>query len=136
MRVVIAGGPRTGKTTFSERMRTHMEAERDGRSVLTHHTDSLIGKLDWSQVSEHVAKVWMQTSGPWIIEGVSAVRALRKALKYNPLDAPCDALYMLGTPFVTLTPMQLKMSSDIWNHFHEIQAELVRRGVKIIRRDS
>jgi broad-specificity NMP kinase len=86
MRVCIVGGPRTGKTTLASTMLDPL------------HTDDLIGALDWSAVSEIIATQWMSKSGPWVIEGVALVRALRKWLERNAAGKPCDRVIVLRTP--------------------------------------
>ena len=90
-RVVIAGGPNTGKTTLADKI---------GRPN-TQHTDDLIGTYDWSGVSAHVAESWMAQPGPWVIEGVATVRALRKRMELSP-ERPCDVLIWLTVGIVTV----------------------------------
>ena len=81
-RVILAGGPRTGKSTLAIRA-----GERFGREV--HFGDALIDQMEWSDCSQEVSE-WFDKSGDWIIEGVVTPRALRKWFARNPgkkLDA-------------------------------------------------
>lgn len=126
-RVVIAGGPRTGKSTVAVRA-----GERHGRAVK--HADSLIGKLDWSEASKEVSQ-WVGESGEWIVEGVSAPRALRKWLDANP-DKKLDATVVhFRDPVQIQSDGQRTMAKGVETVWQEILPELQRRGVTIIERD-
>lgn len=124
MRTVVLGGPGTGKTTT---------ADAAGRSTGTPvlHTDDLIPGRTWSAVSDVVAG-WLDRAGPWIIEGVAAVRALRKWLDANPDGAPCDrVLYLARPPFRPPSRGQASMAAGIETIWREIEPELRARGVEV-----
>lgn len=120
-RIVITGGPRTGKTTLAEMLREHPDVE-------VFHTDETIG-LGWSAASEEVA-TWFDFTDPWIIEGVAAVRALRKWLATHP-GRPCDVVYWLEEPVCERTPGQIAMANGCVTVWFGIVDELRARGVKI-----
>ena len=115
MRLVICGGPKTGKTTLG------------GPDAL--HTDDLIATHGWSQDSQHIADDWLERPGPWTIEGVTAVRGLRKWLRANPEGKPCDKALLLTVPHVELTPKQASMAKGIATVWDEIATDLRSRGV-------
>jgi hypothetical protein len=125
-RLVICGVPRSGKTTLAARM--HPQAA--GR---IRHTDDLIS-FGWSRASEIVAAQWFTLSGPWVVEGVAAVRALRKWLRAHPEGAPCDRVIWCNAPHVALTPGQETMAKGARTVWNEIAAELEGRGVVVERR--
>ncbi len=122
-RVVVAGGCRTGKTTLADKWgRDH--------GVLVRHTDELI-HLGWSQASDAAAK-WFDEKGPWLIEGVAAVRALRKwAAVHHRDELPCDVLVYLSRPLEPLTPGQQSMNRGVQTIWDQIMPDLARRGVEI-----
>jgi hypothetical protein len=129
-RVVLAGGPRTGKTTLAETI----GALFGGR---VYKTDDLIDSHDWSEASAECAR-WMKASpGPWIVEGVAAVRALRKWLDLNPTGTPCELVIWMGTPVVRRTPGQETMAkgcATVWNGKpgeRGVLARLLDRGVMV-----
>lgn len=122
--MVLAGGPKTGKSTLSERI-----AEILGTTPL--HTDDLMGQLDWSAASAEVARWMSKLPAPWCIEGVSTVRALRKALS-GTSRRPCDVLVVLTEPKVPTTPGQQVMARGVHTVLHGIRPELVARGVEIV----
>jgi len=120
-RVIICGIPRSGKTTLALKM---------GGNVM--HTDSLIGKGDWSEESRIVSDDWMAQSGDWVIEGVTALRAMRKWLKNNPQGKPCEVVYWSEEAKEPLSAGQRAMGVGHSNMWPEIKAELQRRGCEIV----
>jgi SPP1 gp7 family putative phage head morphogenesis protein len=117
MRVVIAGGPRSGKTTLAATMG---EAK---------HTDDIID-LGWSEASS-AAMTWFDAPGPWVIEGVATARALRKWLDANPQGKPCDVVFWMPVPHVMLAKGQSTMLKGCEAVWRQVEPELVKRGVEI-----
>jgi hypothetical protein len=125
-RIVIAGGPRCGKTTLSRRIAAIMGLDL----LAVRHTDDLVGVLEWSEASAQVAE-WLEAPGPFICEGVAVPRALRKWLAAHDTGAPCDVLLYLTEPFETLLKGQAAMAKGCRTVFDEIEPELRARGVEI-----
>ncbi len=123
-RVIVAGGPRCGKTTFAKELAT-----RTG--VPVRHTDDLIGVYDWSASSEHVA-TWFDRPGSWIVEGVTAPRAIRKWLASHPKGKPADVIYWGVEPRVHITKEQAAMLKGVMTVWKEIRTEVLMRGVKVV----
>jgi hypothetical protein len=123
-RIVIVGPPKAGKTTLGRDL-----AESSG--VQLRHTDDLIGELDWSGCSERIASEWFAQPGPWIIEGVAAVRALRKWLVGNREGRPCDQIIALSKSWVPLTPRQAGMATACASIWGSIRGAVQARGVAI-----
>ncbi len=120
-RVLVGGGPRVGKTTLAHKLAT------DGRAVRC--SDEAID-LGWSEASEHVA-TWLDTPGPWIVEGVAVARALRKWLALHPEGRPCDLLLWSSVARADRTPGQVTMGKGCETVLAEIRGELLRRGVRV-----
>lgn len=123
--IVIAGAPRTGKTTLGKDL-----ASKSGAPL--YHTDDLI-ELGWSEASEKVARHWLNLPGPWIIEGVAAVRGLRKFLRWYPGEQPCDRVIWKMHAWVPLTVGQARMARGCAKVFREIREDLGRVGVEIVQ---
>ena len=123
MKIVVGGGPRTGKTTFAHKLGVELK-------LPVKHTDDLIPILDWSGASQAVSE-WFQRSEPCIIEGVAVWRALRKWLASHAVGKPCDTVYVLNTPMVDLSPGQDTMSKGCDTVWRQIEPELRERGVVI-----
>lgn len=123
-RLVIAGGPRTGKTTAAMALQ-----ERRHWALLS--TDALIHQYEWSQVSEIAATWFDHTPAPFILEGVAAARALRKWLASHPTGAPCDRIIVMTVPVVMRTREQETMAKGCDTVWAEIEPELRARDVTI-----
>lgn len=118
-RIVIIGGPKTGKTTISRQF-----------PCLVRHTDDLIATHGWSEASQEIVS-WLLTPGPWVIEGVAAVRALRKYLAQHPGSKPCAEILYLTRPHQALNKGQTSMHKSCATVFKEIEPQLKDLGVKI-----
>jgi hypothetical protein len=90
--------------------------------------------MGWSEASEEASK-WIDLDGPWIIEGVAAVRALRKWFdrheKCKPSCQPCDRLVYLTKARTVRTPGQDTMAKGVRTILHKIEPWLLRRSIKI-----
>jgi hypothetical protein len=156
-RIVITGGPRTGKTTLASSMFEDVKCNctgvciEDGRVYGMHtrecdswlpeeirlrHTDDLIeqckhfGKDAWSEASR-LASEWLDAPGPWIIEGVAMSRALRKWRDAHPGERPpVDRVIYLSEPHDTLTNCQATMAKGVRNVHDEIDPWLMAYDIK------
>ena len=126
MRILIAGGPKTGKTTLAEHI--GLELSMDPQLLLSDET--LVGKTDWSAQSAEVCR-WMKQPGQWIIEGVSVGRALRKWFKAHPEGKPADRVIYLKKPVVKIEKAQETMAKGCWTVWSEIYPEILRRGIQV-----
>lgn len=124
MRLVVIGPPLSGKTTYAVSQAARMQCP-------VHHCDDLISTHDWSAASQHIADEWLGKIGPWIVEGVAAVRGLRKWLKQNPEGKPCDMVLYIKTPKIPLNAGQARMQVAIDTIWRQIAADLRGRGVDI-----
>lgn len=127
-RTVLSGGPRTGKSTLAVRA-----GERYSRKV--RHADSLIGSTDWSGASDEVAK-WIGEDGDWIVEGVTAPRALRKWLAEHPGEKLDLTIIHTREPVQVQTDKQRAMSKGVETVWKSIRDELKKRGATVIERDA
>jgi SPP1 gp7 family putative phage head morphogenesis protein len=121
MKIIITGGPRTGKTTLAKRY-------HDQYGVPVLRTDDLILRTSWSECSQ-VASEWMEEPGPWIVEGVAAVRGLRKWMERNKGGGLIVAY--LDDPVVPQTEGQRAMHRATRSIWDSIRAEVKARGIPI-----
>ena len=124
MRLLIAGVPRSGKTTL---------AGETGSIGRVRHCDELL-ELPWSEQSRVVSE-WFDEEGPWVIEGVTVGRALRKWLERNGEGKPADRVIFLNEPFGELSIGQERMAKGCRTVWLEIVGELVMRGVEVEERE-
>ena len=125
-RVLVTGGPRCGKSTLALDLSTHGP---EGYKVKLMATDS-VKDLEWSEASLLVS-TWFDMPGPWVIEGVTIPRALRKWLAAHPEGKPCDRLIFLGKALVPLERGQISMFKGVITVLAEVLGELKDRGVEI-----
>ncbi len=121
-RILIAGVPRAGKTYLAERLARE-------RGLTVQHTDDLIS-MGWSESSEAVS-VWMEEPGPFVLEGVSIPRALRKWLLAHETGIPADVMFWGATPREPLSKGQAAMGKGCETVWAQVRDELVRRGMRI-----
>ena len=138
-RVCVTGGPKVGKTTYADKRAEHFVREH-GIPLPVRHTDAIVGAFGqdrdaWSKESEAVSG-WFNEPGPWLIEGVTVARALRKWLKANPEGKPCDVVVWLEHPVAERTKGQESMAKATATVFLEVVAELQRRGVQVMTRNA
>lgn len=119
-RIVIVGGPHTGKTTLGRTLAVR-------HRMILRHTDDLVGLLEWSEESAEVA-TWFDLAGPWIVEGVCTARALRKWLRNHPAGLPCDFVLWQSVPKTALTEGQQTMTKATSTIWAEAMPEFIRRG--------
>ena len=122
-RIVVAGGPRVGKTTLANSV-----GERSG--LVVRHTDDL-ALMGWSEASA-AASHWFDSPGRWAVEGVATVRALRKWLLRERFGKPCDVVVWLETPRVRLTHGQDALAKGCATVWHDVAPALRDRGVRIV----
>lgn len=122
-RVVIAGGPRSGKSTLAREL-----AAYSGTHFLR-GTDELMG-LGWSE-SSLVASDWFDRGGQWICEGVVVPRALRKWLARVPDVPPADMVLWTNQDVTHRSPGQHAMAKGCDTVWREILPELLRRGTAL-----
>lgn len=73
----------------------------------------------------------MAEPGPWCIEGVAAVRALRKALAARPGERPCDRVLYLTEPKAEQTRGQAAMGKGSDTVWREVAPMLRALGVEV-----
>lgn len=121
-RIVIVGGPRTGKSTLARRLRA------EGLPTFCGDPASLAKEIEagvtylpeglgWSGASAYVAERWLTAPGPWVCEGVVMARALRKFA--GPLP---DRIIVIANhcPLVSVLPGQAAMHAGVLTVWREI----------------
>jgi hypothetical protein len=128
-RVVIIGGPRCGKSTLARHLRETRSIPTfcgDPESLVKDHETSvtyLDDGLAWSDASQYVTDVWLAQLGPWCVEGVSVVRALRKLVAAGNADLlkGVDIVH-LQSPQVDQSSGQQSMAKGVETVWNEIAA--------------
>lgn len=83
MKVILVGAPRSGKSTYARELRQQgiptfctdpLSLVKDPEQGVTYLPEGMA----WSEASRFIADYWFVAPGPWCIEGIATVRALRK----------------------------------------------------------
>ena len=125
-RIVIAGSPRAGKTTLADEL-----GEQLGVDPM--RSDDLIETHAHGEDSAEVAR-WFNEPGPWVAEGVTMVRGLRKWLETHPAGKPCDEVVVLRSPVKPLNEGQRTQAKGIDTVWCQIAGKLAARGVTVVVR--
>lgn len=122
-RVVIVGGPRRGKTTLA--------AELAAALAVPHRpTDALKERgMDWSKETDEVAG-WLREPGDFVVEGVAAVRALRRLIQKG--ERPAAVVVRMRAPVSELSEGQARLSKGVDTIWAEVAPELRRQGVAVL----
>ena len=128
-RVVVAGGPKAGKTFTAAALGLRLGVPVRGTDELVHRG------LDWSAVSEEAAE-WIATPGEWVVEGVATVRALRKWVQAGAPLREGVAVVWLPSAVVGRTERQEAMARGAETVWREVFPELVALGVTVIQRTA
>ena len=102
MRVIIVGGPRTGKSTFASRLAAPVYCT-DPKIYVKEPLEAVTygPEADWGEDSDWIANHWLRMPGPWVIEGHATARALRKYYEQSlhvaggEVPPPCDRIIVL-----------------------------------------
>lgn len=128
---ILIGGPGVGKTTMAAKLHANMHV----KEVIA--SDDFIAK-GWSEASEQLAEIlatWNPGEG-WLMEGVAAVRALRKWLKAHPGEAIPATLVYLDIPFSQLKQGAVTMAKGVETIWLEILPDLLARDAEIWTADD
>lgn len=128
MKIILAGGPKTGKTALSG----VLSARHAIKNVK--HTDSLREGRTWDEIVQQVSH-WYDEEGPWIIEGVVTPHALVSWFTRNSHGKPADVVIFLGKGLEHRSARQLSMAKGcltVWNHvlphLHAAECEIGDEG--------
>lgn len=141
-KIILVGAPRSGKSTYAAGLR------KDGIPTFCTDPESLVKDvekavtylpegLDWSEASQYVLDQWFTMPGPWCIEGIATVRALRKLLdeRRTVLLKDVQVLRFRGQHKDAVTkPGQITLKKGIDSIWFEIEPrlkKLVKDGFRI-----
>jgi hypothetical protein len=123
-RIIVIGAPRAGKSTYASQSGLPHYCT-DPKSVVAEPLETatyLPDGLDWSEDSDFIVSRWFKKPGDWAIEGVGAVRALRKWALMHPHTMPCDKIVFIHGhhPSVIVSDGQRSMGKAIMTVWGQI----------------
>ena len=122
MKIIIIGGPRTGKSTLAKSFGLPVYCGDPKSKVkdVEEGINYLPEIQDWSTQSLYICREWF-TKSEGIFEGVGMVRALRKWAVLN--DAmPCDKIIYLTEAKVEQSKGQVSMTKGVRTVWDEIKS--------------
>ena len=135
-RIVVIGGPRTGKTTYATKLArqlgvhlasTGKRTEAEGGLV---STDNYIGRGTWGEVPDHIIKDLRQRES-FVLEGTQAARVLRRWLTQNPDEPRIDKVLVFNRAWVPRNPHQESMAKGVKTVFRDLEPLLKMAGVTV-----
>jgi len=112
-RIMVFGGPKTGKSTLAKQLAREM-----GAQVM--RTEMLLGLgYTWAELAERTQE-WLNFRSPWVIEGLVVPRVIRRWLRENPGKLPCDEIWCLGdSAYVPITKGQQTAANGVMSVWDE-----------------
>lgn len=118
-RVVITGVARSGKTHRARQL-----------SAKARGSDELL-LLPKSDQSEEASR-WLDQPGPWVLEGVMMLYALRRWLERNPKGKPADRVEFLNEFRLFPRPGHTRQAGEIRRAWPAVRNALRARGVPVV----
>lgn len=135
-RIVVVGGPRTGKTTYAtelaKKLGVHLAStgkrtEQEGGLV---STDNYMKRGTWKEVPDLIIND-LRNRDSFVLEGTQAARVLRRWYKQNPDEPKLDKVLVFGRPWVQRTPGQIGMAKGVQTVLTDLAPLLARAGVEM-----
>jgi len=124
-RIVVAGGPRSGKSWLAEQLRPIDYRLHDGEELRR-------AGVGLGPEASLIASRWLDEPGPWFCENVIMGRALRKWMLHNPDGAPADLVIWVNDPIERRAAGQEAMATGCATVWKAIRPLLIARGVPIV----
>jgi hypothetical protein len=142
-RIVVLGGPRTGKTTYATKLAKqlgvhlastgkHTEDPEGLVSVKNYgkvSTDDYLNRYDYKELPSRVIDD-LRKMDSFVLEGTQAARVLRRWLREAPEEPKLDnTLVFLGKPWVPRNPRQEATTKGVKTVWRDLEPLLKRYGV-------
>lgn len=142
-RIVVIGGPRTGKTTYATKLARQLRVHLASTGKHTENPEGLVSVKNYGKVStdDYVdkysypdlpAKVIedLRKMDNFVLEGTQAARVLRRWLREAPDEPKLDkTLVFLGRPWVKRNPRQEATAKGVKTVWRDLEPMLKRHGV-------
>ncbi|HEY3498046.1 MAG TPA: hypothetical protein VGK73_25280 [Polyangiaceae bacterium] len=123
--MVIAGGPRSGKSWLTDELKGQGHRIHDGEELR-------LAGYDLGPDASLAASRWLDEPGPWICENIIMPRALRKWLLNNPDGAPADLVIWTNDRIERRAPGQESMAVGCATVWRGVVPLLREREVQIL----
>lgn len=142
-RIVVIGGPRTGKTTYATKLARELKVHLASTGKHTENPEGLVSVKNYGKVStdDYVSKYSypdlpakviedLRKMDDFVLEGTQAARVLRRWLREAPDEPKLDkTLVFLGKPWVQRNPRQEATAKGVKTVWRDLEPLLKRHGV-------
>lgn len=135
-RIVVIGGPRTGKTTYATKLAKELGVHLASTGKRTEaecglvSTDNWMKKASWNDLPDHVIRD-LQARESFVLEGTQAARVLRRWLRDTPDQPKLDKVLVFNRPWVKRNGGQEAMAKGVKTVLRELLPLLQRAGVTV-----
>jgi hypothetical protein len=135
-RIVVLGGPRTGKTTYATKLAKQLGVHLGSTGKRTEQEDGLVStdnymkRANWATLPDVIIKD-LKDREDWVLEGTQAARVLRRWLKASPDEPKVDKVLVFGKPWVARTPGQEAMAKGVRTILRDLQPLLDKAGIEV-----
>jgi len=135
MRIVVIGGPRTGKTTYATKLARQLGAHLASTGKRTEDesglvsTDNYMRRANWGTLPDVVLKD-LKNRENWVLEGTQAARVLRRALKEDP-TFKVDKVLVFNRPWVARNTGQEAMAKGVKTILKDMAPLLEKAGIEV-----
>ncbi len=134
-RIVVIGGPRTGKTTYATKLAKQLGCHLGSTGKRTEQeeglvsTDNYMKRADWKTLPDVILKD-LKPRESWVLEGTQAARVLRRALREDP-SFRVDKVLVFGRPWVARNPGQEAMAKGVRTILADMMPLLEKAGIEV-----
>lgn len=136
MRIVVVGGPRTGKTTYATKLAKQLGVHLASTGKRTEaesglvSTDNYMKKANWAETPNLIIKD-LRGKKSFVLEGTQAARVLRRWYKQDPDEPKIDKVLVFGKAWVNRNPGQVSMAKGVQTVLADLAPILARAGVEM-----
>lgn len=146
MRIVVIGGPRTGKTTYATKLAREMgvhlascgkRTENESGLVSTDNygRDSKVGGFSreravWDALPTEVIRD-LRKRDSFVLEGTQAARVLRRWLRESPDEPKIDKVLVFDKPWVERNAGQQAMAKGVRTILRDLRPLLDSAGIPV-----
>lgn len=136
MRIVVIGGPRTGKTTYATKLAKQLGVHLGSTGKRTEQeeglvsTDNYMKRANWKTLPDVVIKD-LKDRDSWVLEGTQAARVLRRWLKESPAEVKVDKVLVFNRAWVPRNPGQEAMAKGVRTVLRDLQPLLTKAGIEV-----
>ncbi len=135
-RIVVLGGPRTGKTTYATKLAKKLGVHLGSTGKRTEQEDGLVStdnymkRANWATLPDVIIKD-LKNREDWVLEGTQAARVLRRWLKEDINGPKVDKVLVFNKPWVTRSGGQEAMAKGVRTILKDLQPLLAKAGIEV-----